>query len=874
MAVQFTASDISAGDSIRAAANPAPTYPLRVTIPFKKGSNPANFQCLCYIGSVDNDDNIQVLIGSDGTMRVGHKCNGVDTTADTANTFDTSGVNVVTVILDQGGAGGNTRARIKLNGGSAVGVETATAPRPSEFDIFSFGAFESSFNFFHATAQVEQPFLSLDNDDFADHDTVWNSGTPLDPATLSLGEDHRWPFNNTSGNVGASDTEIDDATGSTDLTTLRGTPTYVANFLTPASSDTEITRHGITWTLSGSVTNGTFANGDPWVIGPVTVTAITRPNSTSGRDGSMVNPDPAEAHGYDDRVGSYSALLDAAEDLPALELSAGDSLVSTISFEIGDSGYLNPTSGTEFDQCTVTGGAPTVITRAAGWSGVVAGQLVVWGAKWGEIGEIREVASVSGDDLTVSGGNMTAGAGLLSYVGGALRPYLKVAAVLTVLGSAPAAGTFRPTYAAATKTLHNTSDITWANLPDLTGTASDDPADLGDFEELLARVWLDHGVNFGFAEGLRPHDNFNGTGLAGAYTDRWYAQYSTQDYNDAVQALCLSDFDQATKTDLMIRAIQVGIDLYGCIEAGGEYPGNGGQGSGRLWPILFAGKMLEDADLLAVRTDFSSAQFGEVDQTFYVTQTDVDTEHAPQRTSFTPSADADYESGDIGTAEWGIRHVENRVLDDKSWTATYRFQTGICWSGAALIAAEMDLRDEWAHEPFFDYVIRYIGHPDTDSNNARAGSTFSESMWDAYAGDAGLAPTYAVTGNPTTVLVDVESAQMTLNVTGAQITETDSVTITATNPVGGATLTDVTVRVYVDDIEVAEGTEGGITYQPAEPLSAYQFTIQSASVQTVRVVLTSSADWTDADPFDIEIVEPGEGTGAALISAFGYGFGF
>jgi hypothetical protein len=137
-----------------------------------------------------------------------------------------------------------------------------------------------------------------------------------------------------------------------------------------------------------------------------------------------------------------------------------------------------------------------------------------------------------------------------------------------------------------------------------------------------------------------------------------------------------------------------------------------------------------------------------------------------------------------------------------------------------------------------------------------------------------VAPSYAVTGNPTTVLVDVESAQMTLAGTGAQITETDSVTITATNPVGGATLTDVTVRVYVDDVEQAVGTEGGITYEPAEPLSAYQFTIESASVQTVRLTFASSADWSDPADIDIEIVEPGEGTGAALISAFGYGFGF
>lgn len=54
---------------------------------------------------------------------------------------------------------------------------------------------------------------------------------------------------------------------------------------------TTLTRHGITWTFSASVTYGTYANGDYWVQGPVTVTAISpTPVATVAANGSMLDP--------------------------------------------------------------------------------------------------------------------------------------------------------------------------------------------------------------------------------------------------------------------------------------------------------------------------------------------------------------------------------------------------------------------------------------------------------------------------------------------------------------------------------------------------------------------------------------------------------
>ena len=93
-----------------------------------------------------------------------------------------------------------------------------------------------------------------------------------------------------------------------------------------------VAQFGITWSFDREVEAGQFANGDWWVVGPVRVTAITRPANQADRDGSMINPMPSMTdHGYDRRVPVYREDLNAALRLPNLVLPAGVSLVSTIS---------------------------------------------------------------------------------------------------------------------------------------------------------------------------------------------------------------------------------------------------------------------------------------------------------------------------------------------------------------------------------------------------------------------------------------------------------------------------------------------------------------------------------------------------------------
>ena len=93
----------------------------------------------------------------------------------------------------------------------------------------------------------------------------------------------------------------------------------------------EITQYGITWTFSENVTAGQFVTGDWWILDEGSGVPLTTvfPAPGSGRNGSMLNPVSGGNHPFDNRVrASYNEALGATFPL---DLSAGDSLVSTIS---------------------------------------------------------------------------------------------------------------------------------------------------------------------------------------------------------------------------------------------------------------------------------------------------------------------------------------------------------------------------------------------------------------------------------------------------------------------------------------------------------------------------------------------------------------
>lgn len=92
-----------------------------------------------------------------------------------------------------------------------------------------------------------------------------------------------------------------------------------------ALATTQVSQFGITWTFDKDYQVGQFANGDYWILGPVTVTSVS-PEPSSGRNGSMINPITGTLQGYDNRIPDYVSSLSVS--FPKT-LQSGESLVST-----------------------------------------------------------------------------------------------------------------------------------------------------------------------------------------------------------------------------------------------------------------------------------------------------------------------------------------------------------------------------------------------------------------------------------------------------------------------------------------------------------------------------------------------------------------
>jgi hypothetical protein len=106
----------------------------------------------------------------------------------------------------------------------------------------------------------------------------------------------------------------------------------------PPGTATSISKDGITWTFSHAVPVGQFVNGDYYVVGPVTITAIDPAPTTASpyENGSVKNlPTANSKSGFDSRLNDgtdESWWFDATlRSYPPISLKPGDSLVSSIS---------------------------------------------------------------------------------------------------------------------------------------------------------------------------------------------------------------------------------------------------------------------------------------------------------------------------------------------------------------------------------------------------------------------------------------------------------------------------------------------------------------------------------------------------------------
>lgn len=317
------------------------------------------------------------------------------------------------------------------------------------------------------------------------------------------------------------------------------------------------------------------------------------------------------------------------------------------------------------------------------------------------------------------------------------RPSYTDAAVLTVVNDVPPEGTFRPSYSGETKYWFSENDIDW----DLLESHQVSRANIGSEPNLnaiagnLERVWLDYRGGNWTARKIHPSNNMPD-----------YGRDMAKQLGDAALALLL-DYPRERKRTLMIRFLQIGLDWWGTVEDQGGtariYNADGGHGLGRKWPILFAGLMFGDDEILKFANGEEYHIFQEDIQTNYVDQDLINC--SQDSNCWSPDTRnrnyAPYDNSMLGLPEWGIRYNNNYSRNDSDWGALYRMINSAGTTPAALAAIIMNAKESWNWPAFFDYHDRFAqaGRDGEHSFWGPGGTnnitTLTYQMWEAFRAD-------------------------------------------------------------------------------------------------------------------------------------------
>lgn len=287
--------------------------------------------------------------------------------------------------------------------------------------------------------------------------------------------------------------------------------------------------------------------------------------------------------------------------------------------------------------------------------------------------------------------------------------------VLTCLAAPAPADAFRPSYCDREQKIYLARRLRRELLPKLKPVEGP-PAEAGwvskadpaEWARRFERTWMDT-CFFGFDAPVEymPH----------------YGREVGRAVGMASLVLML-DLPEAEKEPLLIGFVQYGIDLWGIARAGHPgWPAHGGHGSGRKWPIVFAGILLDDKAMQSPTASCPNVRFGE----------DMQTMHGRGWTGAT----ALY-AGHIGAD--GEKHQKGwgayEHLPPEQWPGMLgenyrRCCTNNAWVAQALAARLLGAEKIWNHDAFFDYVDRWMEEDDTAAIEAikRATGTDYSAPW-------------------------------------------------------------------------------------------------------------------------------------------------
>jgi len=327
-----------------------------------------------------------------------------------------------------------------------------------------------------------------------------------------------------------------------------------------------------------------------------------------------------------------------------------------------------------------------------------------------------------------------------AYTGtGTPRSFVRNAAVLTIVNSAPSATSFRPPFVAGAKPFYDSAMINYSLIPsyvapgatlDLTGYANMPTLNYG-------------GKTFGEENWMPSND----------YAGESYPPYAEIAFVSRVSLMML--VDTPNRISYINKLIQIGIDDYS------KWMGNdfawiasGGYGGGHLWPILFAGRMLNNSAMMNV-TRYSSSfplahNSAEQGYTYYNNNGTVmfgSEECLAGQTPYPPTA----------CSNNMCRPLDGLLFPEVAWGSCgggYRCLVSAKWAGPALamrvLEPTLGTMTLFNHPAYFDYTDYWVANPKDSSGQPPAsdyatdyyayggnGNGFMKYMWDTYRNDYG-----------------------------------------------------------------------------------------------------------------------------------------
>lgn len=271
---------------------------------------------------------------------------------------------------------------------------------------------------------------------------------------------------------------------------------------------------------------------------------------------------------------------------------------------------------------------------------------------------------------------------------------VKTAAILTCVAEPQPTDAFRPSYGDRQQKIYLARNLKRDLLPRLKPPTN--TPDVETWIRIYQRPWVNT-CFFGFEQPMEnmPH----------------YGQWVGQAQSMAGLMLML-DLPPAKKERLLINMVQVGIDYWGLVRNGHPgWQGWGGHGSGRKFPIVFAGLLLGDPEMASPTKTYPKVEFGEDNQTMYGKG------WTGARALFAGHSGIQSATGKPERPQWGpYEH-----LHPANWTKTQvqseeyrRANVSSSWVGQALVIRLLKAQRAWNHDAFFDYVDRWMTEDDRE----------------------------------------------------------------------------------------------------------------------------------------------------------------